>query len=198
VSDSPARAAAAELRAIAELLATRETDDDTLTVAGAHLDAVRATLDALPTRPRWYEVDPSDREASRAYHDEFGPLRGAASVVAPPLVFLKSTQNQHGEVVVAWARCGAVYEGPPRLVHGGIVAACFDEILAVAQRNAGVNGLTVELTVRYRAPITIDTDLTFTAWIESDDGRRAVGRAACTTEGGLAADATATFVRPKS
>jgi len=195
VSDSGARGVAAQLRAIAALLATRELDDDTLTVATAHLDAIRATLDELPTRPRWYEVDASDRGASRAYHDEFGPLRGAASVIAPPLVF-SAKKAGDGEVVVAHARCGAVYEGPPRLVHGGIVAACFDEVLAVAQRDAGINGLTTELTVRYRAPITIDTDLLFTAWIESDDGRRATGRAACTAPG-LAAEATATFVRPK-
>jgi hypothetical protein len=193
---SDTRDVAAELRAIAELLATRDVDDDTLTVAAAHLDAIRATLDGSPVRPRWYEVDPSDRDASRAYHDEFGPLRGAASVVAPPLVF-SAKKARGGEVVVARARCGAVYEGPPRLVHGGIVAACFDEVLAVAQRDAGVNGLTTELTVRYRAPIRIDADLTFTAWIESDDGRRATGRAASTADGPLAATATATFVRPK-
>ena len=51
------------------------------------------------------------------------------------------------------------------------MAACFDEVLAVAQRDAGVNGLTRELTVHYRKPIEIETDLIFTAWIESDDGR---------------------------
>ena len=192
-----ARAVAAELRALGELLATRDLDDATLADATARLAAVRAALDDLPVQPRWYELDPTDREASRAYHDEFGPMRGRASVVAPPLLFATKKAGG-GEVVVARARCGAVYEGPPRLVHGGIVAACFDEVLAVAQRDAGVNGLTAELTVRYRAPITIDTDVVFTAWIESDDGRRAIGRAACTADGVFAADATATFVRPKA
>ena len=189
-----ARPVAAELRALAELLATRDVDDDTLTVTRAHLDALRTTLDVLPVRPRWYEVDPNDRDASRAYHDEFGPVRGAANVIAPPLVFDDTVDGR----VTAHARCSVRYEGPPRLVHGGIVAACFDEVLAVAQRDAGVNGLTVELTVRYRRPITIDTDLTFTGWIEDDDGRRATGRAECTANEALAADATATFVRPKA
>jgi acyl-coenzyme A thioesterase PaaI-like protein len=192
---SDARDVAAELRAIAELLATRDVDDDTLTVTRAHLDAIRTTLEGSPARPRWYEVDPSDRDASRAYHDEFGPLRGAANAVALPLVFAPTV----GGRVVATARGGVLHEGPPRLVHGGIVAACFDEVLAVAQRDAGVNGLTTELTVRYRRPITIDTDLTFAAWIESDDGRRAIGRAECTVGANAdpTADATATFVRPR-
>ena len=186
-------ALAQELRALAELLATRDVDDATLATLTARLAEVRAALDGQPKRPRWYEVDPADRDASRAYHDEFGPLRGAASVIAPPLVFDDTVDGR----ITARARCGVLYEGPPRLVHGGIVAACFDEILAVAQRDAGVNGLTVELTVRYRRAITIDTDLVFTAWIEHDDGRRATGRAECLVDDETAAEATATFVRPK-
>jgi len=185
---------ASELRALAELVATRDVDDTARSEATARLAEIRATLDRAPVRPRWYEVDASDREASRAYHDEFGPLRGMASVIAPPLVFDAPEDGR----VIAHARCGPLYEGPPRLVHGGIVAACFDELLAVAQRDAGVNGLTIELTVRYRRPITIDTDLTFTGWIEDDDGRRAIGRAECTVHDELAAEATATFVRPKA
>ena len=188
-----ARGVAADLRAIAELLGTREADDALLDETHARLAELRAALDAAPARPRWYDVDPSDREASRAFHDEFGPMRGAASVVALPLVFAPTRDGR----VVARARGGVLHEGPPRLVHGGIVAACFDEVLAVAQRDAGVHGLTTELTVRYRRPITIDTDLTFTAWIESDDGRRATGRAECTVHEDVAADATATFVRPR-
>jgi acyl-coenzyme A thioesterase PaaI-like protein len=190
---SERREVAAELRAIAALLATHDVDDAMLADATVRLAAVRAELDAAPARPRWYEVDPSDRDASRAYHDEFGPLRGTASVVALPLHFEPTRDDR----AVATARGGVLHEGPPRLVHGGIVAACFDEVLAVAQRDAGVNGLTTELTVRYRRPITIDTDLTFTAWIESDDGRRATGHAECRVGDDLAAEATATFVRPK-
>ena len=188
--------AAAELRAIAELLATRELDAATRASIATRLAEVRATLDGLPVRPRWYDVDAADREASRAYHDEHGPLRGSASVIAPPLVFEPTRDGR----VVAHTRCGVLYEGPPRLVHGGIVAACFDEVLAVAQRDAGINGLTAQLTVGYRRPIRIDTDLTFTAWIEDDDGHRATGRAECTVTTApdeIAAHATANFVRPK-
>jgi len=181
------------LRAIAELLATRDLDDETRAETAARLTEIRAALEAASVRPRWYEVDAADREASRAYHDEFGPLRGRASVVAPPLVFDDSADGR----VVAHVQCGVLYEGPPRLVHGGIVAACFDEVLAVAQRDAGVNGLTTELTVRYRRPITVDTRLEFRGWIEDDDGRRATGRAECLVHDDVAADATATFVRPK-
>jgi acyl-coenzyme A thioesterase PaaI-like protein len=193
----------AELRALAALLATRDVPPDTLDDVAARLAVILAELDAHPVRPRWYEVDPADRDASRAYHDQFGPVRGRDSVVAAPLVFDAPAEHEGHMAVVARARCGVLFEGPPRVVHGGIVAACFDEMLAVTQRDAGINGLTTELSVRYRRPIRIDTDLVFHAWIESDDGRRAVARAECRNadehggDGVVRAEAVATFTRPE-
>jgi len=184
-----------DLRAIADLLATRAPDASAGSQVDAHLAEARAALEASPARD---VPDPTDRDASRAHHDDLGPLRGRSSVVAPPLVFGDPVARDGTMVVNAVARCGARYEGPPGLVHGGIVAACFDEVLAVAQRDAGVGGLTRELTVRYRRPIRIHDPLVFTAWIEQDDGRRARGRAACHVGEDLCADADAEFARPRS
>lgn len=172
-----------DLRAIADLLATRAVDDATAALVSTHLDAARAALAACP---------PSGRQD----HDRVGPLRGTDNVVAPPLVFGEPV-TRDGVVANAVARCGARHEGPPGLVHGGIVAACFDEVLAVAQRDAGIGGLTRELTVRFRHPLRLDDALVFTAWIETDDGRRARARAACHVADELRADAEAQFVRPR-
>ena len=44
----------------------------------------------------------------------------------------------------------AAYEGPPGLVHGGVVALLLDQILGGAADHAGVPGMTGTLTVRYR------------------------------------------------
>jgi acyl-coenzyme A thioesterase PaaI-like protein len=187
---------ARRLRAVAELLATRDASDATRSDIVARLDEAVVALEREPLRPRWYDVDASDRDASRAYHEEFGPLRGAANVVAPPLAFGESITREGRTIVVARARCGILHEGPPRVVHGGVVAACFDEVLAVAQRDT-INGFTTELTVRYPRPVPTETDLVFTGWIESDDGRRAVGRGECHASGELLATAEARFVRPR-
>ena len=69
-------------------------------------------------------------------------------------------------------------------------------MLAVAQRDT-INGFTTELTVRFPRPVPTETDLEFTAWIESDDGRHAVGRGECHVDGELRASAEARFTRPR-
>lgn len=173
-----------ELRAIADLLTTRGVDDTTEALVAAHLDAARSALEA---------IDP----VGRADHDRVGPLRGRDNVVAPPLVFGEPVTRNGAVVTNAVARCSARYEGPPGLVHGGIVAACFDEVCAVAQRDAGVGGLTRSLEVRFRRPIRVGELLVFTAWIEHDDGRRVLVRGACHVDDELHADATADFTRPR-
>ena len=178
------------------MLATRDASDATWRDVVARLDEVVLALEREPPRPRWYDVDATDLDASRTYHEEFGPLRGAANVVAPPLTFGESIDREGRTIVVARVRFGILHEGPPRVVHGGVVAACFDEVLAVAQRDT-IKGFTTELTVRYPRPVPTETDLEFTGWIESDDGRHAVGRGECHADGELLATAEARFTRPR-
>ena len=48
---------------------------------------------------------------------------------------------------------GKPHEGPPGLVHGGVVATLLDHVLARAVRAAGRGGLTATLTVTYRRPV---------------------------------------------
>jgi acyl-coenzyme A thioesterase PaaI-like protein len=202
--DDARRAVAAELRALAELLATRDVAAARLGDLARRLEVLRSELASEPPRARWYEADPTDRVASRTYHDAFGPLRGEASVVAPPLRFNTASRGSEG-IVTASARCGILHEGPPGLVHGGIVAACFDEVLAVSMRDAGIHAFATELTVGYRGGVPIDADLEFRAWIVSDDGRVARGRAECrvvTNRRGredpeVRAEAEATFTRAR-
>ena len=71
----------------------------------------------------------------------------------------------------------------------------FDEVLAVLQRDAGVGGVTAELTVRYRRPTPVGAELRFAGWIDDDRGRSVVARATCEAAGELVAEAEARFVR---
>lgn len=187
---------AAELRSIALALATRAPDEAALGDAAARLRAVRATLERATRQPRWYEASP-DPAASRAYHDRFGPLRGTASVVAPPLACAPGTHAGR-PAVVARVRCDVRYEGPPGLVHGGIVAACLDEVLAIVMRDHGGPAFTTELRVRYRRPVPVDRELEMAGWLEDDDGRHARGHAECRVVGDpdVRVEATARFTRP--
>ena len=54
---------------------------------------------------------------------------------------------------------GSAYEGPPGHVHGGYVAAAFDELLGMTQSLGGMPGMTGTLTVRYRRPTPLRTEL---------------------------------------
>ena len=57
-------------------------------------------------------------------------------------------------------------------MHGGFVAAALDELLGMAQSLSGKAGMTGTLTVRYRKPTPLHTDLTLTARVEKVEGRK--------------------------
>ena len=64
------------------------------------------------------------------------------------------------------------YEGPPGAAHGGIVAAYLDEVLgASVLRATGRVAVTGELTVRYVAPVPIETPMVGRGALVADHGR---------------------------
>lgn len=76
------------------------------------------------------------------------------------------------EGVAAPIVIGRRYEGPPGVAHGGIVAACLDEVLgAAAARAAGRSTVTGELTVRYVTPVPTETPLLGLGRLVADHGR---------------------------
>jgi acyl-coenzyme A thioesterase PaaI-like protein len=119
----------------------------------------------------------------------FDPLMGHLNPVAPPLRFAIVDGRATAEV-----RFGIAYEGPPGCVHGGVIAACFDQVLNVANLTAGVPGVTASLEIRYRRPTPLDADLRFETDPPEVDGRRVrtVGRL-CSGDV-VCAEATGTFI----
>lgn len=87
---------------------------------------------------------------------DHSPLIGIGNALSPPL-----TLAEEGGVVVGSVYFGQAYEGPPNTVHGGYVAAVFDEVLGAAQSLSGAPGMTGTLSVRYEAPTPLLTDLRF-------------------------------------
>jgi acyl-coenzyme A thioesterase PaaI-like protein len=132
-------------------------------------------------------------EASGLGHDvghfDWSPLLGSANPLAPPL----RTSFEEG-MVVGWARFGAAYEGPPGCVHGGYVAAAFDEILGLAQSLSGQVGMTANLTVRYRRPTPLHTDLRFEGRLEGVNGRKVTAAGVLLAGDEVTAEASGLFV----
>jgi uncharacterized protein (TIGR00369 family) len=121
-----------------------------------------ASVDDPETGQRWYS-----------------PVYGPGSPVAPPIVVEDFPDEGRcvGRVTV-----GKKHEGPPGLVHGGVVATLLDHVLARSARIAGHGGLTATLTVTYRRPVHLGVPLRVTGALGSVDGRRATATARLVAE----------------
>jgi acyl-coenzyme A thioesterase PaaI-like protein len=98
---------------------------------------------------------------------DHSPMLGRANPLAPPIELW--LEDDH---IVGRATFGAAYEGPPGCVHGGFVAAAFDEVLGSTQSLSGSPGMTGRLTVHYRKPTPLQTELRFVGRLDRVDGRK--------------------------
>ena len=192
---SKASELAHKIREVAEALSVAELRERDI----AEADRLAATLQDLvtgPRRRRWYDAgaDPqAPREARRAYLDQ-SPIRGRLNPVAPPLELETMTRADGTQAVQGSVRMGMRYEGPPHGVHGGWVAALFDEVCGAVQGLAGTRGVTGVLKVRYRQITPLEETLRFEGWVADQRGRRLVAKATCHAGDTLTAQAQALFV----
>ena len=131
------------------------------------------------------------RERTRGLHDIAGvddpelgerwysPVYGPGIPVAPPLVVTDDPENGR---CTGRATIGKQHEGPPGLVHGGVVATLLDHVLARSARIAGHGGLTASLTITYRRPVPLGVPLVVTGELGSVEGRRATATARLVAE----------------
>ena len=148
---------AAALREATELLLVTEAPEDELLAAAERAEQFAARLALAPrARPLWGFAESSNSGNHRAMFDS-SPLIGMGNPVAPPLHL--GIVDDHVE---GTATFGTQYEGPPGHVHGGIIAAAFDEVLGMTQSLAGNGGMTGTLTIRYRKPTPLHREVLFT------------------------------------
>jgi acyl-coenzyme A thioesterase PaaI-like protein len=161
------RRLASEMRSIMELLVSTDAAEEVISDIADDLAAFNARLDHEPRR-RPYEgySESANSGDPHAFFDD-SPLLGLSNPLAPPIML-----EMHDDHIVGHATFGAPYEGPPGCVHGGYVAAAFDEILGCAQSFSGSPGMTGRLTVNYRSPTPLHTPLRFVGRLERVDGRK--------------------------
>ena len=164
---SQRRRLATAIRRIISLLVSSEAPADQLRVAA---DAAQDFAESLAAHPQGLRVlgygESSNSGDVRAFFDQ-SPLIGLSNALAPPLHLSVRDGRVCGK-----AHFGAAYEGPPGCVHGGFVAASFDEVLGFTQSLGGNPGMTGTLTVRYRNPTPLHTDLVFDAGVDRVEGRK--------------------------
>jgi acyl-coenzyme A thioesterase PaaI-like protein len=170
------RRLAAAMRSVIERLTTSDAPEAELDVAAARLEDYADHLATHGRRDRYVGFAESaladaareDAEAQGGGHFDYSPLIGRSNPLAPPITV---EADEDGNVI---ARCvfGSAYEGPPGCVHGGYVAAAFDEVLGYAETFSGAPGMTGTLTVVYRSPTPLHAEVVFRARIARVEGRK--------------------------
>ena len=150
-------------------------------------------LDGLRERGPGGEV--SEAGLRPTDHLRHSPLSGSANPLAPPVELWRDGEQDGHPVTRGKVRFGAAYEGPPGHVHGGMVAAMFDELLGRAQGSAGFTG---RLTVTYRRPTPLHRDLDLWAGFDRVDGRKRWITATCHYDGVLLTEAEGLFIAPRT
>jgi acyl-coenzyme A thioesterase PaaI-like protein len=177
------------MRSINEHLMDMDAPEADLLGAAERAEAFAAALEATRRgHQHWGYGESSTTGSSHAMMDR-SPLIGLGNPVAPPLVF-----EFDGDMVIGHGRFGMQYEGPPGNVHGGFVAAAFDEVLGAAQSLTGKPGMTGTLTVKYRKPTPLYKDLRFVAKVDRVEGRKIFASATLHHEETLCAEADGIFI----
>jgi acyl-coenzyme A thioesterase PaaI-like protein len=167
------RRVADALRAVIERFVATTAPMDVFDGVADDLEAIAARLGDYPQGHLYMGF----AEAANAGDSEGpfynSPLMGVSNPLAPPMHLQMLEDKVTGTVV-----CGSAYEGPPGHVHGGFVAAMFDELLGLTQSLSGKPGMTGRLTISYRSPTPLHTELRCEARVASISGRKIV----CTGE----------------
>lgn len=189
------RFAEALRRLTAEIVAS-DAPDELFADAADAVEAFVRRLEQEPRRVRRVATTLQEeiRTIGKRYHYgdliHFSPLAGPANPLAPPLTIRK----QDAETLTGRVRFSAAYEGGPGIVHGGYIAAAFDELLGLVQSLTGQAGMTGTLRVRYRSPCPLNTDLHMEGRVKGLEERKITTRGTLRAGDRLVADATATFI----
>jgi acyl-coenzyme A thioesterase PaaI-like protein len=161
------RRLATAMRRVIDRLVTSDAPEDELATAAERLERYADHLETHPQgRPYSGFAEAANAGNVGAFFDA-SPIVGLANPLAPPLRLAARDGAITGDV-----HFGAAYEGPPGCVHGGWIAAAFDEVLGYAQSLTGSPGFTGTLTVRYRKPTPLHTELRFESSVLRVEGRK--------------------------
>ena len=181
-----------EMRRIIQRLAVVRPALEALEEAAEAAASFADQLDQLPERDRGWEIS----EAGLMPRDfvSYSPISGRSNAVAPPVDLRVVDDGPEGPHIEGEVTFGPAYEGPPGHVHGGVVAAMFDELLGFAQMSPG---FTATMTVRYRRPTPLGRRLRLWARVERTEGRKRTVRGTCELDGLLLSEAEGLFVAPR-
>lgn len=120
----------------------------------------------------------------------FSPIIGRLNPASPPVELWAEGEEVHGRMNLS-----PVYAGPPGLVHGGIIAEIFDELLGVVNVVNNKGGYTGTLKVVYRRPTPLLREIRLRAWPSGEEGRKLYASGEMVCDGTVTATADGVFIR---
>ena len=173
ITDARVEAAAA-VRSLVHAFTAHDVDDETL----RHLAReVRGLLPALETGPRRTRAIPSFDEMNAARAEPEGTRRyemadrAVVGPANPTSVDVEVTRGDDDEGV-AQVVFGPAFEGALGRVHGGMVAAVFDDLAGYVLGFVGRPGFSVRLDVAFRAPVPTEVPVEFRVRLREQQGRK--------------------------
>ena len=192
ISERPAwrRLSDAIRRQIAASL-EQDADESRLEVLALQAEALALELERSATGKRVALVDSAwENERGELAYLPFSPVMGRLNPASIGIEIRREGERVVSEVILAEPA-----EGATGLVHGGVIAAIYDELLASANLMIKAGGPTGTLNVRYRKPTPIYSRLRFEGWVERIDERKVHTRGHCLLGDQVVSEAEAIFVR---
>lgn len=174
------------VRGLVDATIRTEADDGVVAEARRAIEAVTASL-----RERTRPIGVSYRVDGRPL-----PLGNAAigvcNPIAPPIVVHHEGEGR------CWSEfvLGSAYEGPPKLVHGGVSALVLDHMLGeAASEGLSKARFTGTITVKYLRGTPLGP-LRCEAWVDGKEGRKVFARGTISDSNGVTVEADGVFIEP--
>jgi acyl-coenzyme A thioesterase PaaI-like protein len=187
--------------ALTELAAiTRDLVEEVTSTSGGTPETIEQAAALVRQAVALMQAGPHDRQylhgaegsmaggATTSFFD-YSPFVGPLSPLSPPM-----RMEMVGDRVVGRAVYQRQFEGPPSCLHGGLIAAGFDEVLGFAQSLSGRPGMTGRLEVRYRSPTPLFEEVVYEGWLVKVEGRKILTEGTLHAGDRLCAEATGLFI----
>lgn len=203
VADEPAVRAALAVRRLGHAVTGRVLDDDHLLELADALEALAARAERGEPFDKQREMMTNGRLGSWLATGEWPTVPDGEVIHFDPRSFVGGPLSAFGMGARYWREgdeahgrvtLGPAYEGPPGRVHGGALAAIFDEIMGALLPAIGVMAFTGRLSVRYKRATPLGVPIELRSWLASREGRRLHLEAEAAADGVVFATAESVFV----
>ena len=187
----PRRRLADATRGVLQHSHTSIADDELILRATELVEQAAEILASGPHGRGYHGQSVSDSAIPQGFI-AYSPVSGPFNALSAPM-----SVSSEGDTIVARVTYGDAHEGPPGCLHGGLIAAVFDEVLGFAQALSGTPGMTGKLEITYRSPTPLHEELVITGRYTGTHGRRIMAEGRIMAGDRLCAEAVGTFIAVK-